>query len=442
MKKEGNTYALDHSAIIHLAARRENHTNLFRIEMTLREKIDPVVLQKALAHMTRRFPSVIAGIREEFRDYRIVPAKEIPQVKEETACLAVMGEEELRNCAFRVLYLDRRIAVEFFHSMTDGHGGMVVAASLTAEYLRLKYGTEIPESEFIVGRNGMREEETEDDYIRFAGEKGAVSRYPASFQLPEGTKAGNGVQHTCYDYPVSEVLRAAHAYGVSITTLLSGVMMQSVMEIQKRDPDRKKRELPVQIMIPADLRRLFPSSTLRNFSLFSVCGIEPQDEEIPLEQFFSMAETQLHAQNTADFMKKTIAGQRKATEFPLYQALPLAVKIRLLKLVQEVWGESNSCITISNLGIVSFPKEMEEQIERVSFTLSPRRKSPYNCSVVSYQGKISVMFSRRCEENELEQLFSKKLETIIQKHSADKTLTKGAYSNSINKNKPQKMQEE
>ena len=47
--------------------------------------------------------------------------------------LTHMGGGELRVCCFRVLYYKRRMAVEFFHSLTDGTGGMV--------FIRLWCGT-------------------------------------------------------------------------------------------------------------------------------------------------------------------------------------------------------------------------------------------------------------------------------------------------------------
>ncbi|MEZ4627989.1 MAG: hypothetical protein R2912_07880 [Eubacteriales bacterium] len=40
----------------------------------------------------------------------------------------------------RVRYYHNRIAVEFFHVLTDGTGGQVFLQTLVAEYLRLKYG--------------------------------------------------------------------------------------------------------------------------------------------------------------------------------------------------------------------------------------------------------------------------------------------------------------
>lgn len=413
MKKEEYTYALDHSAIIHLAAKRKNHTNLFRIEMTLKEKIDHEILQKALDRITRRFPFVIAGIEERFFDYRIVPVNEPPHVKKETLILQVMSQEEIRNCAFRVFYWENRIAVEIFHSLTDGHGGIVVTTALVAEYLRLRYGMKIPQSEIMFGSRGDIREETADDYIRFAGKKGKIPKSKPSFQLPQGSEIQNGVKSTCYEYPVNKVLESAHDYGVSITTLLLALMMQSVKKIQTRCIDKKKREQPIQIMVPIDLRRLFGSNTLRNFSLYALCKTKPQEEKELFTKQLLELKTQLDSQNRAEFMQELIAGQLKAIKFPIYKYMPLSVKMKILRFVQDVWGESNSCISISNLGVISFPKVMEEQVERVSFTLSPRRKSSYNCGVVSYKGKMVVMISRRCEQTELENIFSKKCKTIF-----------------------------
>lgn len=120
-RKDSVSCPLDNSAIIHLAARQKNYTNSFRIVITLKEPVCGETLQKAVIRITRRFPTIIAGIRPGVFQYHVVPCTAPPRIRKEEACLSPMTDEEIRTCAFRVLYRENRIVTEYFHSLTDGY---------------------------------------------------------------------------------------------------------------------------------------------------------------------------------------------------------------------------------------------------------------------------------------------------------------------------------
>ena len=78
-KVKKKTYRLDNSAIIHLATIRKNHSNTFRLTMTLKEKISTVMLQNAVHNITPRFPTIVAEIKKRLFDYFIEPVDTIPK---------------------------------------------------------------------------------------------------------------------------------------------------------------------------------------------------------------------------------------------------------------------------------------------------------------------------------------------------------------------------
>ncbi len=133
--------------------------------------------------------------------------------------------------------------------------------------------------------------------------------------------------------------------------------------------------------------------------------------------FEKMAENigaQIARQTTKDSMAAALAMNTKAQRFPLYRFLPLPLKLLILRAAHQLFGENNSCISLSNLGQILPPENMREYIERVDFVLTPRIQSPYNCGVVSVGGTMSITFSRCCPEPELEEVFFEKLERAIQ----------------------------
>ena len=73
---------------------------------------------------------------------------------------------------------------------------------------------------------------------------------------------------------VSEVMAAAKRYGATITEYLNAVLLQALLTRQKED--RRSRLRPVKIAMPVNLRRFFPSITLRNFITMIFPGVDPR----------------------------------------------------------------------------------------------------------------------------------------------------------------------
>ena len=236
---------LDNAAKIYPAARRENWSNVFRLSLTLTEDIDKDVLQSALDVTVRRFPSIDVRLRKGAFWYYLQPTTEVPTVREESSYpLTRMSKTETRKCAFRVIYYKKRIAVEMFHSLTDGTGALIFLKTLTAEYILQKYGEAIP------ARNGVLErfdipsaEELEDSFGKYAG-KISASRKENDAWIKHGTPEPDGFLNlTCFKIPSEQILKKAHEYGVTLTVFLCSVIMMAFQEIQKEIIPNQKRNL-------------------------------------------------------------------------------------------------------------------------------------------------------------------------------------------------------
>ena len=139
MKKQW--YRLDNAALIFPAIIRKNWNNVFRVSVTLREPVDPDLLNRAIAALKPRFPTCFVRLRAGFFWYYLETVGEAPVAREDYAYpLTHMTKKELHTCCVRFLYYGNRIAAEFFHSVTDGTGGMTLLQNLTAVYLEMKYG--------------------------------------------------------------------------------------------------------------------------------------------------------------------------------------------------------------------------------------------------------------------------------------------------------------
>ncbi|MBQ3192156.1 MAG: hypothetical protein IJB59_01135 [Oscillospiraceae bacterium] len=410
-------YAIDNASILYLSLIRKDHTNTYRFTMTLTEDISPDILQNAVDRIYKRFPTVIAGFHPGFFHYFQVPAKTPPQVQPDPGCLVTMRTEEIRNCAYRVYFSDRQVSIEAFHALTDGFGAIASFTTLIAEYLRLKNGIHIPVTQTLVDiEQSPMLKELEDSYLDY--ESGSPLHLPSryAYQLPGGNSIRDAVRTSVFSLPTYQLLDIARKYGVSITTLISSLMAESVMEIQQLHSNQQIR--PVRIMVPIDLRRMFPSKTLRNFILYALPTMEPCDHKRPLSELLHSFSSQMHSQLDRRQLASIMAYNVKTQGAWYFQIIPLFMKCALMRLIYRFFGESNSSVTVTNLGNVTLPEEMQQFVQKIEVTLTPRVRSPYNCAIISYNGLLSINISRFPRHTELEDIFSRKLNALLCREDA------------------------
>ena len=269
---------LDNAAKIYPAAKRRNWNNFFRLSATLTEPVDTEVLRRALDVTVRRFPSIAVRLRRGAFWYYLEEIPKAPAIQAEKSCpLAHAPFYEVRQCAFRVLVYHERIAVEFFHALTDGTGALVFLKSMLAEYLSQKYGLVIPAEKGVLGRlEEPSAEEVEDSFARYAGDVKLSRREATAYHL-SGTPEPDGYKDiVTMMIPADKLRDCARGFGISVTELLCAAMMQAILDIQAKDVPRRAARKPVKVLLPVNLRTLFPSATLRNFASYITPEIDPR----------------------------------------------------------------------------------------------------------------------------------------------------------------------
>lgn len=405
-----NWMRLDNAALIFPAVRRRRWANAFRVSATLTEPVDPELLQQAVEELMPRFPSMYVRLRTGVFWYYLEELDAPPKVREDFAYpLTLMQDKELRSCCLRVMYFRDRIAVECFHSLTDGTGGMIYLKTLTARYLTRKYGAEIPpEAGVLDWREAPRPEELEDSFLRNTNGVVLNDHEPDALRM-RGTREWDFLHLTTGVIPTQALLEAAHRYKSTVTVFLAAVMEESILEYQaQRCPDRKKRK-PVKVTIPINLRRLYGSKTLRNFVLTLNPGVDPRMGDYSLEELCKIMAAQLAAEGTPQQMAGRIAANVTPQQIALIRAVPLWLKNIIMGIIYTQRGETKGCINLSNLGPVKLPEAMSPYVRRMEFIIGPQRTYPNNCSVASFGGETCVNMIRNIREPELERRFFSRL---------------------------------
>ena len=398
---------LDNAAKIYPASRSNNWSNMFRLSATLKEPVDTEVLASALDITARRFPSICARLRKGVFWYYLEQLPEPPKISEEGSFpLMPMSRKDVRKCALRVIVYGKRIAVEFFHSLTDGTGGMIFLKTLLAEYLQQKYGAPIRAGDGILGRlEEPTPEELEDSFPKHAGSYSSSRKESNAFRLT-GTPEPDGYRNLiCFQLDTRQVLDAAHAHGVSITTFLTAAMLQAILDLQRLKVPHRQFRKPVKVQVPVNLRMLFPSKTVRNFALYTNPEVNPRLGDYEFPEICKLVHHHLGMEVTAKQMSTRIAANVQSEFSPFVRLMPLFLKNIVLKIAFLSVGERKQCLSLSNLGNIKLPEEMAKHIDRMDFILAPQASAPHNCGALSYNGKLYVNCIRSIQESELESHF-------------------------------------
>lgn len=398
---------LDNAAKIYPAARRKNWSNVFRQSVTLREAVDTDVLRSALDVTVKRFPSIAARLRKGVFWYYLQQVEKAPEIREEYSYpLTHMSKSEMRQCAFRVIAYENRIAVEFFHSLTDGTGALIFLKNLLAQYLEQKYGITVPFEEGIVDRLApSSEEELEDCFPKNAGSVAASRKDSNAWHMSGEPQRDGFLNLTCFRVPVKDALGLAHQYDVTLTVFMSAVMMQALMNLQNEKNPQIKKQKRIRLLIPVNLRKLYPSNTLRNFAMYTIPELDPRLGAYTFGEICKIIYHKMGTEFTAKHMSTVIATNVNDEKNLLVRLIPLPIKNAVMKMIFDSVGEKKSCLTLSNLGQIQVPEVMKPYIERFDFILGAQAAAPYNCGMLSYGDTVYINFIRNIRDAELERHF-------------------------------------
>ncbi len=406
-RKQLRWVRLDNAAKIYPAARRKNWSNVFRQSATLYEDVDRVVLKSALDVVVKRFPSIAARLRKGAFWFYLEQVESAPEIKEEYSYpLVYMSKKEMRKCAFRVIVYRNRIAVEFFHSLTDGTGALIFLKNLVAEYIEQKYCVTIPLENGILDRKEPpKDEELEDSFLKNAGNVRASRKDTNAWHMTGEIQRDGFLNLTCFCLPVEETLAYAHKYDVTLTAFMGAVIMKALLNLQKEKNSCVRKQKRIKVLIPVNLRNLFPSKTLRNFAMYTIPEVDPRLGEYTFEEICKIVKHKMGLDITAKYMGGMITANVNDEKNPLLRLIPLPLKNVVMKAVFDSVGERKSCLAMSNLGRVKLPEIMAKYIQRFDFILGVQADAPYNCGILSYGDTVYVNFIRNIKEAGLERHF-------------------------------------
>jgi len=408
----GSWHRLDNAARVFAALASRRTTTVFRVAVTLREPVDPAVVQEALAVLMPRLPVFAVRLRAGLFWHSLVPVDGVPTVQREHAapCRRLSRRED-GPWQFRVLVFGRRLAVECSHVLTDGAGAMTLLRSLLAAYLQRR-GVSVDAAEFEPA--GILDpaappppEEAEDAYRRFHEPRlPPPSTDPRALRLLGEPLEPEDLQVVLGVVPVAPLRALSRDHDVSLTELLASLMLAAVLDLA---PDGRR---PIAVMTPVDLRRLFPSRTLRNFFLSVRAEIDPRLGPYSLEDILHDVHHSMRQQVSVRSIRRQIGRNVGAERNPLIRHVPLPIKIPMKRwLYRRRWG-ARYTTALSNLGRVVLPPALDEHVERFELIPNPSAAHGIGCGVVGHGEDLVIVISGIIGDTGLERAFFTRLRRL------------------------------
>lgn len=403
-------YKLDLSAIVYPTLQRRDFSSVYRLSVVLKEEIDPQLLQQALDLTLPRFPTYKVAIRKGvFWRYLEPNNRPGPFVQPDiqNPCMPMHFRSNNRYL-IRVYYFRNRISLEAHHSLGDGTGGMCLLQTLTATYLGL-LGHRITPSGFVLDINSRPDpEELEDAYMRYANAKVCPPRPAEKTYRIRGTKEPfytlnivDGIMS------VSEVMAVAKKYGASITEYLNAVLLYALL--QKQTQEFHLRLYPVRIAMPVNLRRFFPSKTLRNFITMVYPTIDPRLGEYTFEEIITQVHHYMRYYINEKFLRGDITTNAATQRNPVIRLVPLFIKDFVVRTFYSRVQDKNSSAGLTNMGALKVPPEMKPFIDRFDIYMGQPFSSRTNCAIISYEDTLTINFASSICETDVERFFFRKL---------------------------------
>lgn len=400
-----NWLSLDNAAKIYPAARTKNWMPLFRISILLNEEVDQEVLQRALEQTIKRIPLFAYRLRKGLFWHFFEAQDRMPRVEADARNpMLPINRTESDGFLFRLRCFKRTIALEIFHVLCDGAGALTFLTTLTRQYLILKHGRYLPvQAPMLEVTDPPRPEEWEDSFPKYA-RKATRPRGEESAWRLKGTREEPGfLKLVTGVVPTRQLVNVARERNTTVNNLLSALVLKALIET--RGQSRRQHKRPVKLSVPVNLRRFYDSRTLRNFSFYVNVPVHTDYGTYSLDELIRLVGHYMGLETMEPLLNARFSANVKAEQNVFLRLAPLVVKNAVLKLMYRATGERYMTSTLTNLGQVNLPPEMERFIDRMELTLGPAQKTPLSLAVLSSCGKTCICFSKTIKEAKVEKAF-------------------------------------
>ncbi len=403
-------FTLDNAGKIFPGQNSRKWSNAFRLKLSTDKPVNPKILEQALKNIMPRFPCFDVKLRYGlFWYYLEKNPKDAPPVMPDVNNICYRFKySENDGFLFRVFYYENDISVEFFHAITDGQGCTMFACTLVAEYIRLRDNVDIPSGGFVLDiKQKATESELRDPFKYYCDSKVKAQRSSLNVYHRKTKKLPMHTARSITGFlEVDKVLELTRALGVTITEYMSAMLVYIHYRIQLRE-ERKQR--PISVQIPVNLRRTCDSDTLRNFSMTYQYRMDPNLGEWTFEEILSQLSLYLRYINNEKQLNSMMRANIALERNPIMRVMPLFIKRAGMYIAFAFTGEKSTTTLFSNLGRLAIPDELKQYITKAVLFTGPGILNGARVAAISHGKDLAITFVNCYVDRTIERDFFREL---------------------------------
>lgn len=398
--------SLDNAAKLFSATSSPKDTRVFRFYCELKEEVKEEILQEALNQTIQKYPVFLSVMRKGLFWHYLEKSELRPVVREEykEPCSSLYVRDK-KTLLFEVTYYEKRINFEVFHALTDGTGATEFLRELVKNYLYLIHEEDLEPVELSNQYLTVKDQE-DDSFSRyydpdFPRKKKKKIR---AVQIKKGGKGYEELQINEASMSVKELLGIAREKKVSMSVLLTAAFICAIHEEMSRMQEKK----PVILMVPVNLRKIFPSDSMLNFFGYIEPGYQfgggKDSFEDVLEAVKLYFQENLSKEHMAGRMNELIAIEKHK----ILKWAPLELKNRCIRAGAKM-AEQEVTAVLSNMSVVKMPEDYAQYIEKFGVYTSTNRTELCICS---FQDTLSLGFTSRYDSTNIQRNFYRILKEL------------------------------
>lgn len=398
--------SLDNAAKLFSAASSPKDTRVFRFYCELKEEVKEEILQEALNQTIQKYPVFLSVMRKGLFWHYLEKSELRPVVREEykEPCSSLYVRDK-KTLLFEVTYYKKRINFEVFHALTDGTGATEFLRELVKNYLYLIHEEDLEPVELSNQYLTVKDQE-DDSFSRyydpdFPRKKKKKIR---AVQIKKGGKGYEELKINEASMSVKELLGIAREKKVSMSVLLTAAFICAIHEEMSRMQEKK----PVILMVPVNLRKIFPSDSMLNFFGYIEPGYQfgggKDSFEDVLEAVKLYFQENLSKEHMAGRMNELIAIEKHK----ILKWAPLELKNRCIRAGAKM-AEQEVTAVLSNMSVVKMPEDYAQYIEKFGVYTSTNRTELCICS---FQDTLSLGFTSRYDSTNIQRNFYRILKEL------------------------------
>lgn len=398
--------SLDNAAKLFSAASSPKDTRVFRFYCELKGEVKEEILQEALNQTIQKYPVFLSVMRKGLFWHYLEKSELRPVVREEykEPCSSLYVRDK-KTLLFEVTYYKKRINFEVFHALTDGTGATEFLRELVKNYLYLIHEEDLEPVELSNQYLTVKDQE-DDSFSRyydpdFPRKKKKKIR---AVQIKKGGKGYEELQINEASMSVKELLGIAREKKVSMSVLLTAAFICAIHEEMSRMQEKK----PVILMVPVNLRKIFPSDSMLNFFGYIEPGYQfgggKDSFEDVLEAVKLYFQENLSKEHMAGRMNELIAIEKHK----ILKWAPLELKNRCIRAGAKM-AEQEVTAVLSNMSVVKMPEDYAQYIEKFGVYTSTNRTELCICS---FQDTLSLGFTSRYDSTNIQRNFYRILKEL------------------------------